>query len=303
MGHVDIAGHTLELSNEDKVFFPDAGITKGHVIDYYRRIARVMLPHVADRPLTLRRFPDGIDSRGFYQQDTPEYYPDWIRTVRAERVAGSRHKGDVRHVVVEDAAALIYLADQGVIEIHGWLSRKDNVRKCDRILFDLDPADEDFAAVVTAAKQIGHIMEQVGLAPHVMTTGSRGLHVMAPLKPDNDLDEVRQVARRMADRLAGVHSDTLTTEQRKDKRRGRLFLDTTRMAYGQTTVMPYSLRAKPGAPVATPLSWDELNSRLNSRKYTAENIFRRISRKPDPWRDMWSKAVSLETVSSRLDRL
>jgi len=299
MTNTEIDGHRIELKNLDKAFFPDDGISKGDVVDYYREMAAVMRPHLEDRPLSLQRFPDGIGKDGFFQQDRPDYFPDWIADVALERAGDG--DAPVRHVLCNDTASLVYLANQAVLTLHGWLSRASRPRHPDRMIFDLDPPDDDFTAVVFAARRVGELMRAIGLTPHVMTTGSRGLHVVAPLDGSVDFDTVRTLARRMADHLASQHPDRLTVEQRKDKRAGWLYLDVMRNAYGQTAVVPYVLRAKPGAPAATPLDWDELDrSGLGPQRYHLRNIRQRLGQKDDPWKDIGAQVVSAKLARERL---
>lgn len=288
----------VETSSEDKVMFPDAGVTKGAVIDYYRRIAATMLPHLRERFLTLQRFPDGRDTAGFYQQSRADYFPDFIPGVTAERVGG----GEIEHVCVRNAAGLTYLANQGTLTFHGWLSRRDRPDHPDRMVFDLDPDGDDFDQVREAAWQTRELLEDIGLTPFVMTTGSRGVHVVVPLDRRADFDSVRQFARGVAETLAQRHPEQLTVEQRKAKRRGRLYVDVMRNAYGQTGVVPYSLRAKSGAPVATPLRWDELGNRaLDARRYHIGNVFERLGQLDDPWRGMARHAAGIGPARRRLN--
>lgn len=298
---VEIGGQTIELSNLDKVFFPDEGITKGDVVDYYRRMAETMLPHLEGRPLSMQRFPDGIEGEGFYQKEAPDYFPEWIERVG---IAVEEH-GEVQpQVVCDQAATLVYLAQQACITPHTWLSRKDKLRQPDKLIFDLDPAGEDFEPIRRAAEDLREMLEDLDLAPFVMTTGSRGLHVTVPLERSADFDEVREFARGVARVLARRKPDEYTTEVRKDKRQGRLFLDYLRNAYAQTSVAPYAVRAKPGAPVAAPIAWDELrHAGLNSQSYTMENIFRRMGQKDDPWKEMMRQAKSIGPAQAKLEHL
>lgn len=291
--------YSIELSNTDKVLFPDSGITKGDLIDYYSAIAEVMLPHLRDRPLTLQRFPDGNDAEGFFQQKVSDYFPDWIDTRKTPR-ADSQGEA-VEHVLCNNQATLVYLANQAVITLHAWLSRAPRLKKPDRLIFDLDPADEDFSAVRQAAQNVVALMQELGISPHVMTTGSRGLHVMAPLQGDADFDEVRELAISMATTLAEEHPDELTTEQRKNKRRGRIYLDVMRNAYGQTAVAPYAVRTKPGAPVATPIDLTELDdSQLEPQRWHMGNILQRLGQKDDPWADIQRHATTLAIAGKAL---
>lgn len=293
--------HEIELSNRDKVLFPDAGISKGDLIDYYAECAEYVVRHAAGRPLTLHRFPDGIGAGGFYQQDRSDHFPAWIESVSVPR---SSRDGDVDHVLCNDQATLVYLANQAVITLHGWLSKTPRLSCPDRLIFDLDPTGDDFSEVVQAARQVREVMQELQLTPYVMTTGSRGLHVLAPLDGKHDFDTVRAFARELAEYLADSYPDCLTTAQRKDKRRGRLYLDVMRNAQGQTAVLPYVVRAKPGAPVATPLDWQELGGKdMHSQRYTLKNIRRRLAQKDDPWADLGRHGSSISAARERLRRL
>lgn len=298
MTNLSFGRYTVEISNEDKVFFPDAGITKGDVIAYYRKIADTILPHLKDRTLSMQRFPDGITSDGFYQKEAGDYFPDWIKTVKIKKKNGSNNQ-----VVIENAATLVYLANQGMITPHIWLSRIDKPDHPDRLVFDLDPPGDDFGPVRTAAKELVAFLDDLGLPAFVQTTGSTGLHLAVPLDRSENFDSVRDFAQKIASILADRHPDDLTTEVRKQKRRGRVFLDTARNAYGQTFVAPYSLRPRADAPVAAPITFKELDrSSLSPRKYTIRNIFHRLGAVHDPWRNINRRAVSLAKARRALDR-
>jgi bifunctional non-homologous end joining protein LigD len=290
MGRVRFGRYSVELSSTDKPLFPGSGITKGDLIDYYRDIAPVMLPHLRDRPLTLERYPDGIEASGFFQQECSDYFPDWMHTRRVPRAGAGEA---VEHVLCNNQASLVYLANQATVTLHGWLSRAPRIARPDRLVFDLDPPGDDFAAVRRAARRVIELMQALDMHPFLMTTGSRGMHVVAPLRTDSGFDDVRELARGMADVLAARHPGELTTEQRREKRRGRLYLDITRNAYGQTTVMPYAVRARPGAPVAAPLDLAELDDRrLDARTWHLGNIRRRLGQRDDPWAAIGRHAVA-----------
>lgn len=284
---------TIEHGNHDKVFFPDAGLTKGDLVDYYSRIAQIMLPHVRGRIAAMRRYPDGLDGPAFFQKQVPGFFPDWIRTVDVDKTGGS-----LEQITIEDPATLVYLAEMACIEIHVWTAREDRRRWPDRMIFDLDPSgEEDFARVKAGARALRTALGEVGMSAFVMTTGSRGLHVTVPLDRSADVDDVRAFARRLATVVADAAPDDFTTELRKDKRRGRVFIDVLRNAYGQHAIAPYSVRARVGAPVATPLDWDELDrGELEPRRYTIRNIFRRMARKEDPWREIDRRATRLPSL-------
>lgn len=292
-------GRTLEISRADKVLFPDAGLTKRDLAEYYRRVATHLLRHGADRYLSLHRFPDGIDGDGFYQKDVPDYFPDWIprETVRKE-------DGELDQMWLTDAATLVYLADQACITPHVWLSRRDEPERPDRIIFDFDPPGDEFGPVLEAARSVDVLLDEVDATPFVMTTGSRGLHVVVPLRREAGFDEVRDTSRRLAELAVSRSPELLTLAQRKNRRGEKVFVDTLRNARAQTAVAPYAVRARPGAPVATPLSRDELGrSDIQPRKWTIENLFRRLGSKDDPWKGMGRHRVSPSLLRERIDRL
>ncbi|TDV43092.1 non-homologous end-joining DNA ligase [Actinophytocola oryzae] len=291
--------HDIELSNPDKVLYPGEGLTKGDVAEYYRAVADAMLPHLAGRPLVLHRFPDGVNTKGFVQQDIGDHAPDWVRTADLPRRG---REGTVRHVVCEDADTLVYLANQAALELHAWPSRVDRPEHPDRLVVDLDPPEgTDVATLRTIARQVRDLYREVGLEPFVQATGSRGFHVVAPLDHGADYEFVRELAADLADQLAAAHPDALTTAHRKQKRGDRVYLDVDRNAYGQTFVVPYSLRARPGAPAAAPLDWAELG-RATPAGHTIHTMAKRLSRKQDPWSSMGAGA-SPRDVRAALDAL
>jgi len=296
-----VDSHTIELSNADKVLFPEDGITKGDLVDYYHRMADRILPYLEERPVMLQRFPDGLGDSGFYQKQASDYFPDWIAKATVEL----KERDEVRSMVVcNDAATLVYLANQACITLHAWLSRRSAPDRPDRMIFDLDPAGDDFTGVREAAQHLREVLEHVGLTPYVMTTGSKGLHVAVPLKSETSFDRVRHFARDLATFIVKQQPDLYTIEPRKEKRKQRLFLDYLRNGYGQTAVAPYAVRAKAGAPIATPLDWNELSDgRRRSDRYTLRNIFRRLGQKDDPWADMDRHARVLTTPQNCLAKM
>jgi bifunctional non-homologous end joining protein LigD len=287
----------VELSNQDKVFFPKDGLTKGDLVDYYQRVANHLLPHIENRPLVVQRFPDGIGGDGFYQKQVGDHFPDWIRTVKVE-LAGS---GDTQELAVcDDVSSLVYLANQACVVLHPWLSRADELEHPDSLIVDLDPPrGDDFPAVRHAAREVRALFEELGLPSFLKLTGSKGVHVVVPLDGHADFDTVRSFAREAMALLADRHADALTTEQRRDQRRGRIFLDVGRNAYGQTAVAPYSVRPLPGAPVSAPIDWEELG-RVGPRHLTTQNVFRRLAQRADPWKDLRRRAHSLRGPAETL---
>lgn len=288
---IKMGKYSIALSNLDKKMYPKSGITKKNVINFYKNIAPFMLPHIKQRPLVMHRFPDGIEGEDFYQKAVPNYFPDWIKRTKITLKEG----GFEYLVVVEKAADLVYLANQACLVPHVWLSREDNVENPDKLVFDLDPSGDDFGEIKFAAFKLKKVLEEKGLISYVMTTGSKGLHVTIPIKPDHSFKTVREYAEEIAWQLAKDYPDRLTTESRKVKRKSRLLLDYMRNAYGQTSVVPYALRALPGAPVAAPLDWKELKrSQLNPQTYNLNNIFRRLSQKEDPWKNIFRNRNKLK---------
>jgi bifunctional non-homologous end joining protein LigD len=292
--------YNVDISHEEKVFFPGEGITKGDLVDYYVKVSDVILPHLEGRPISMQRFPDGIGKEGFYQKEIPDYFPDWIMRATVALKGGSTQP----QVVVGNVATLAFLADQGCITPHTWLSRADRLTRPDKMVFDLDPPGKDFEPVRTAAFDIKEVLDDLEILSFVMTTGSRGLHVVVPLDRGMEFDPVREIAKEIASVAVMRHPDRLTMEVRKEKRKGRIFLDTMRNAYAQTSVPPYAVRPRPGAPVATPLDWGELKDPgITSASYTIGNIFLRLGQKKDPMKDMFRHAVSLKDHHNDLNAL
>jgi len=293
---IEADGREVEISHPDKVLFPDDGITKLDMADYYRKISAVALRHYRDRALSMHRYPDGIDEGDFFQKNISDYFPDWI-----DRETLPKKDGEVTHVVANNAATLVYLANQACITPHLALSRVDRPEHPDRMIFDLDPSDDDFDKVRNTARHLRKLLDDLKLTSFVQTTGSRGLHVVVPLNREADFDEVRKFSHRVCRTLGEQHPDLMTVEQRKAKRGNRVFLDDLRNAYGQTSVAPYAVRARAGAPIATPLEWDEVGeSSLTPQKYRIGNIFRRLAQRKDPWADIARHAQGLGKAQRRL---
>jgi bifunctional non-homologous end joining protein LigD len=296
---MEINGHRIELSHLDKVLFPDDGITKEHLIRYYSRIAPVILPHLAGRPLSFQRFPDGINQEGFYQKNTPDYYPEWIRRIPTE-------SGDetVNYAAADTTVALIYFSQQAVITYHPWLSHFDKPLYPDAMVFDLDPGQADFNAVRQAAFNLRQLLLELEIQSFVKTTGSRGLHVTVPLDRTLTFQQVKAFAQNVAEVLTGRFPKDLTTKIRIAKRAGRIFVDTARNNYGQTAVAPYSIRARPGAPVAVPVTWEELGeAELNSSYYNITNVFELLNRRTDLWKDLYTQSQDLTKALHLIENL
>lgn len=292
---LDINGREVKITNPDRILFGRSGITKYEMIEYYERIAPYMLPHVKDRPISMQRFPDGITKDGFFQKDASEYFPKWIKRYNVEREDKTKV---VHHVLCNDAQTLVYLANQAVITPHIWLSTTKAIHKPDQIIFDLDPSKGcTFADVIFVAKRCKKLLEELGMHPFVKTTGSRGVHVTVPIIPEKNFDAVHAFAREIAAHLVEQYPEHATVQMRKEKRTGKIFIDYLRNAWAQTAAAPYAVRAREGAPVATPIEWKELTSAMLPNKYTIKTIFRRLSRKGDLWKDIHKHAVSIRSIT------
>jgi bifunctional non-homologous end joining protein LigD len=251
--------------------------------------------------VSMERYPDGLESDGFFNKDAPDYFPDWIQTVTVPK----REGGSFDAPIVDGKAALIYLADQAVLTFHTYLSRSDDLERPDKMIYDLDPPEDtqDFDAVRQAALDVRDLLAELDLDAWVQTTGSKGFHVIVPLDRSADFEEVREFARDAALVLVRRHPGRYTLEQRKAKRQGRIFLDTLRNAYGATSVAPYSIRARPGATVATPLDWDELKAGASPRDWTIREVPKRLAQKDDPWSGLMRHARSLASRRDSLEEL
>jgi bifunctional non-homologous end joining protein LigD len=292
MSSITLDGHEVKLSSQDKILFPKSKITKGDLVSYYQRIAPYMIPLIYNHPLTLRRFPNGITHEGFYQKEVSAYFPKWIKRKEIKRRSVDEF---VTYAIGNDTATLVYLANQGTLVFHIWLSTAQKITHPDRMIFDLDPSNNrSWPQIKKTAKQIKKKLEAYGLTPFLMTSGSKGLHITTPLTQTATFDKVRAFTKKIAEELVEENPKTLTVEIRKEKRGTKIFIDTLRNQWAQLGVAPYSARAKEGAPIATPIEWSELsNSKLNPQAYTIKNIFRRLSRKKNPWKDFYKKAHAL----------
>ena len=298
-GVVRADGREIEISRPEKVLFPEDGITKGELIEYYARIAPWMLPHLRDRPLTLERYPNGINTKRFFQKEVSSYFPNWIQRVTMEKVGGK-----VTHVVCNDTATLVYLANQACVTPHIFLSRLDKVHHPDQLVFDLDPQGEDFEVVRSTARSFKQLLDELSLPAFLKTTGSRGLHVVVPLQRREEYEPVRNFARELAAIVVSQAPKERTMEQLKAQRGDRVFIDTNRNGYAQLVAPAYAVRARKGAPVSVPLEWSELRKKnLRSSSFTIRTVFERLEDAPDPWAEFWDSAVSLTKARRALQRI
>jgi bifunctional non-homologous end joining protein LigD len=293
----------VRVTHPEKPLFPEDGITKGDLVGYYRTVAPRMLPLIGGRPVTMHRFPDGIGRPGFLQKQVGRHFPDWIERVTApnRRTRQATVREEVTYVVCRHPDDLAYLANQGCVTPHVWLSRVPDIHHPDQMVFDLDPASDDLGVLRSAAAALRGLLDELGLASFLKSSGSRGLHVVVPLVPAADTDTVKVFSMTVAEALAARHPDDFTTEGRIANRHGRLYLDIGRNGYAQTMAAPYAVRALPGAPVSVPLDWSELDDFV-PRRHTLATIADRLAA-PDPWAGIDAAASRLERAGARLAEL
>ena len=298
---ITTGGISVPLTHPGKILFPADGLTKEDLARYYADVADVMLPWLRDRPITMVRYPDGLGGQRFFQKNASSHFPRWIR-----RVEVGKEGGVVEHVICDKPATLVYLANQACIEIHGFLSRAGKVEVPDQLVFDFDPPDgQHFPDVRRVALWARELLDgELGLTSFVRTSGGRGLHVHVALNRRAGFDATREFAHQAAEVLARRHPDVVTTEQRKDKRGTRIYADVMRNAYAQTVVANYGVRGRPGAPVATPLSWQEVDDPgLEPGQFTLATVRARLAGTDDPWSDFTTSRHSLGQARNRLAKL
>jgi bifunctional non-homologous end joining protein LigD len=279
-GDTVVAG--VRITHADRVVYPDQGVTKGALARYYHAVAEYILPHVAGRPAVLVRCPNGLAQACFYQKHAGPWAPASLRRVRIAEKTKTRE-----YLVVDDVAGLVGLIQMGVLEVHTWNAQADRLETPDRVVFDLDPGPGvPWRAVVAAARLIRATLEESRLRSFVKTTGGKGLHVVAPIDPGPGWSECLAFTERLAEALVTETPRALTTTMAKSARPGKIFIDYLRNQRGATSVAAFSTRARPGAPVSMPLSWDELGSVRASDQFTITNVARRLTRlATDPWAD------------------
>jgi bifunctional non-homologous end joining protein LigD len=292
----------LKLTNLDKPFWPEEGITKGDLLDYYRRVAPVLVPHLKDRPFTMRRYPDGAGGKAFFQKDAPSHMPDWIPTVPVQVTTrdAPRKTRTIRAPLVNDELALLWMVNMGCIDMNAWYSRVPKLERPDFVLFDLDPSEGvGFEAVVEVALLVKAALDELGLESFPKTSSLRGIHVLVPIERRGTYEGTRQFSEIVAGALAATNPGLVTTEWSKRKRRGVL-IDANQNGEGKTIASAYSVRPRPGAPVSTPLRWDEVNEKLNPSIYTMEVVLDRVSRYGDLHEGLLTTKQSLAQALKRV---
>jgi bifunctional non-homologous end joining protein LigD len=279
------------ITHPEKILFPADGITKSELAAYYEAIAPVMLPHLRRRPITMERYHRGIGAPGFFQKDVSKGFPEWL-----ERVEVPKHGGTVHHPIANDTRSLLWLANQNSITIHVWTSRIPNLYNPDICVFDLDPSKEDdHSALRAAALGLRDLLAELGLPSWIKTSGSKGFHIAVPLDGKSDFGEVAYFAHRVGKILVERDPEHLTQEFSKVDRGGRILVDTGRNGYSATYAATYTVRAKPGAPVSAPCTWDEVErDGVGPRTFTLRTMAQRIADVGDLWADMLRKKRSIK---------
>lgn len=288
------------ISHPEKVLFPGEGITKGELASYYEKVAPIMLPHIRRRPITMERYHRGIAAPGFFQKDVSKGFPEWLK-----RVEVPKHGGTVHHPIANDTKSLLWLANQNSITIHVWPSRAPNLYNPDICVFDLDPSREDELDVLSAAAlKVRDLLAELGLQSWIKTSGSKGFHIAVPLDGKSDFGTVAQFAHRIGRVLVMRDPDNLTQEFSKADRGGRILVDTGRNGYSATFAAAYTIRAKPGAPVSAPCSWEEVERRkVGPRSFTLRTMDQRIADVGDLWLEMLRSKRSLRRPIERLRQM
>jgi bifunctional non-homologous end joining protein LigD len=291
----EIDGQTLELTKLNRVLWPDDGVTKGDLLAYYRDIAPVILPHLNDRPVTLRSFPGGIDESSHYRREIPDGAPEWIRRIPYE-TATNRHT--IELPVVEDTAALLWFVNTGAVELHAWPARAPELTEPDQVVFDLDPGDEaEFPMVLEAARALHGALEELRLTGFAKTSGGKGLHVYLPLAPGAEFKTVRTWVKALAERLAAAHPDLIATGGGATHEGGLVTIDYAQNSIGRNTAAPYTVRARPGAPVSTPVTWEEIESgHVRPEQWMIQTLPARVKKVGDLFEGALARSQTLPPI-------
>jgi len=292
----------VKLSNLDKVFWEDQGITKGDLLDYYRAVAPVLAPHLRDRAFTMRRYPDGAYGKAFFQKDAPKHMPDWIPRfhVQVSTRESPRRTRWIDAPIVNDEDAILWMVNMGCIDMNVWYSRVDKPDRPDFVLFDLDPSPEvGFQETVQVALVVKQALDALGLVSFPKTSSADGMHVLVPVERRYTFDDTREFSEIVAGAIARTHRGLATTEWSKAKRRGVL-IDSNQNGEGKTIASVYSVRPRPGAPVSTPLRWDEVVRDLDPAAFTMPVVLERVARHGDLYEGVLTTRQSLAKALARL---
>jgi bifunctional non-homologous end joining protein LigD len=287
------------ITHPEKILFPDDGITKGELASYYEAVASVMLPHIRSRPITMERYPNGIRAEGFMQKDVSKGFPDWL-----ERVEVPKKNGTVHHPIITSVRSLLWLANQNCITPHVWTSRAPRLMNPDICVFDLDPSIDDSGMLRAAALGLRSLLDELGLPSWVKTSGSKGFHIAVPLDGKSTFGDVYRFAHVVATVLIRRDPDNLTLEFSKADRGRRILVDTGRNGYSATFAANYAVRAKPGAPVSAPCTWEEIErGEVGPQSFTLRNMAGRLAVVGDLWSDLLRRKRSLRRPIEKLKKL
>jgi bifunctional non-homologous end joining protein LigD len=287
------------ISHPEKVLFPDDGITKGDLAAYYEAVAPVMLPHLVGRPVTMERYPSGIGRQGFWQKDVSKGFPDWL-----QRVEVPKKDGIVHHPVVTDVRSLLWTANQNTITHHVWTSRVPDLKYPDICVFDLDPSTDDVASIRSAAIGLRDLLEELTLPSWIKTTGSKGFHIVVPLDGETPIGQAARFVEAVGKLFVSFAPDSLTQEFAKVDRRGRIYVDTGRNGYHSTFAAAYTVRARRGAPVSAPCTWQEVErGEVEPATFTVKNMLDRVGKIGDVWADMRRRGKSLKRPMEKLAKM
>jgi bifunctional non-homologous end joining protein LigD len=291
----EIGGHTLKFTNLDKIYYPEDGYTKRDLLNYYDAVAELILPHLKDRPLSLKRYPNGIHEEFFFQKNTPQGYPSWLQTKTID---------NIRYVLADDRASLLYLTNLGCIDQNPWMSRVGSLENPDYILIDLDPQECAYAKIVEAALLVKKKLDAIGLTGYPKTTGGDGMHIFVPIGPHYSYEQARTFAEVIARMVALERPDLFTTPRAVEKReKNRVYFDYLQIAESKTISAPYVARAYVGAPVSTPLDWDEVKPSLLPTQFTIANAPERFARVGDLFAGVLKKPQRIEGAFAKLEAL
>ena len=287
------------ITHPDKVLFPEDGITKGDLAAYYETVAPVLVPHLRNRPITMERYPAGIGGKGFWQKDVSKGFPDWLR-----RVEVPKKDGVVHHPLITDTRSLLWVTNQNTVTQHVWVSRAPHLDRPDICVFDLDPSREDADAVRAAATGLRDLLEKLGLPSWIKTSGSKGFHIVVPIDGKTPTGTVARFANAVGALFVRLAPDQLTQEFSKADRNGRLYVDTGRNGYSATFAAAYTVRARPGAPVSAPCTWEEVErGDVHPQSFTLRNMPGRLTKVGDLWADMRRRGRSLTGPMQKLRRM
>jgi bifunctional non-homologous end joining protein LigD len=293
---VDVDGRTLSLSNLDKVMYPATGFTKGQVIDYYARIGPTLLPHLAGRPVTLKRYPNGVDGQSFYEKNCPKHRPEWMRTAPVWTEVTKR---TIEYCLIDEVAALVWTANMAAIELHPSLARAEDLQRPTSVVFDLDPGPPaDVLTCCRVALLVREVLDQLGLVSFVKTSGSKGMQLYVPLNSDVTYEDTRPFSQAMAQLLTNRNPDLVVSEQKRELRPGKVLVDWSQNTDFKTTVSVYALRARERPTVSTPVAWEEVEAALRAEdaellRFETADVLERVTDKGDLFADLLTTEQAL----------